>query len=442
MSAPMEAFNTFINNLIPYRFQLTFDLRTKVRGFVISQVVVGTLLILIGLFFRYIEYDEVEFYLNTAAGFYVLLALPTLKLFKHFENYINLVVLGAYTFAFLFIAFSGGIYADETFWLALILVININYGKRSHVIFWLCFVVIFLGVLFYLQKFGGLELVKDEISLTERITTLFSFFMLLWAITYSSSRINKKRIDNQLKIIADHKRLLKEREDLMSVVAHDLKSPARRIEGLLSIFDKSNLTKDQREIIKMLEKTTHEGEQLIDDLIEATRFQSQLQIKPIVLNNLLDELTNGFIPIAEKKGIDIVLKRMRTKLIVESSVHQLKRILDNIISNAVKFSPPGKKVEISFEAVKDYTSISIKDHGPGFTNEDIPHMFQMFRKLSAQPTGGESSSGLGLSIVKNLTELLNGEIRFTTEIGKGSTFTLLLPNKFDQDLASKNAEIT
>lgn len=426
----MAAVDEFINNLIPYRFQLTFDLKTKARGFVASQLIVGSLLIAIGLFFRYVEYDQIEFYLNTSAGFYVLLALPTIRFFKHFESYVNLVVFGAYAAVFLFIIYSGGIFADETFWLALIIAININYGRRRHVIIWSIVVVLFLGTLYYLQMFGGLELARDQISLTERITTLFSFFMLLWVITFSYSRINNKRIENQIKVITEHRKLLKERDDLMSVIAHDMKSPSRRIEGLLAIFDRSNLTKDQKEILQMLENTSNEGKQLIDDLIEATRYQATPKVEPINLNHLLDEMVNSFSPISDKKDITIVLRRKRNKIIVESSEHQLKRILDNLISNAVKFSDPHSKVEIKYDQDDRRTYISVIDQGPGFTKEDKPKMFKMFQKLSAQPTAGESSSGLGLSIVKNLTELLNGEIQFATEEGKGSTFTLNLPNKF------------
>lgn len=433
----MAAVDEFINNLIPYRFQLTFDLKTKARGFVASQLIVGSLLICIGLFFRYVEYDPVEFYLNTAAGFYVLLVLPTIRLFKYFESYVNLVVLGAYVAAFLFIINSGGVFADETFWLALIIAVNINYGRRRHVIVWSVVVVLFLGILYYLQMFGGLELERDQISLTERITTLFSFFMLLWVITFSYSRINNKRIDNQIKVITEHRKLLKERDDLMSVIAHDLKSPSRRIEGLLAIFDRSNLIGDQKEILQMLENTSNEGKQLIDDLIEATRFQAKPKVEPININHFLDEMVNSFSPIADKKEISIILKRKRNKIIVESSEHQLKRILDNLISNAVKFSEAHSDVEITYDQDEKRTFISVADHGPGFSKEDRPKMFKMFQKLSAQPTAGESSSGLGLSIVKNLTELLNGEIQFATQEGKGSTFTLSLPNKFDYKKTKK-----
>ncbi|MCB0497281.1 MAG: HAMP domain-containing histidine kinase [Cyclobacteriaceae bacterium] len=432
MIAPqtMEALTNFIDNLIPYRFQLTFDLKTKVRGFVGSQLIVGSLLVLIGIFFKYIEYDPVEFYLNTAAGTYVILAFFTIRWFKHFESYVNLVAFGAYMAVFLFIIFSGGIFADETFWLALIIAVNINYGKKSHVIGWSVIVVLFLATLYYLQMYGGLELARDEISFTERITTLFSFFMLLWVVNFNYSRINNKRIENQLKVISEHKRLLKERDDLMSIIAHDMKSPSRRIEGLINIFDKSNLTKEQLEILQMLQNTANESKQLIDDLIEATSFQAQLNIEPIAINHLLDELVNSFIPMAEKKGIDIVLQRKRKQVTAESSTPQVRRILDNLISNAVKFSEPGSKVEISFSDSKEAVEIAVKDFGPGFSKEDLPQMFKMFQKLSAKPTAGESSSGLGLSIVKNLTELLKGKISFVTEKGKGSTFTLTLPHTY------------
>lgn len=425
----MGTISNFIDNLIPYRFKITFDLETKARAFITSQIIVGGLLILIGAFFTFVERDVVEAYLNTIGGLYLLFTVPAIRLFKHFESHVNLVAIGAYIIAFLFIINSGGIFADETFWLALIIAITINYGRRSHAVLWTVVVGIFLVALYLLQS-NGLELEPDQLSPTERITTLFSFFALLVIVTYGYSRINNKRNQNQLKIISDHKRLLKERDDLLSVVAHDMKSPSRRIEGLINIFDTSNLTKDQLDILQMLKATADESKQLINDLIEATSFQAHLQIESINVNNFLEEIVNGFVPIAEKKDIDLIFKRKRKKVILESSVPQLRRVLDNLISNAIKFSNSYKTVEIYFEIQNDQIKISVKDQGPGFTDEDIPKMYQMFQKLSAQPTGDESSSGLGLSIVKNLTKLLNGKINFMTERGKGSTFILVLPKKF------------
>ena len=257
--------------------------------------------------------------------------------------------------------------------------------------------------------------------------------MLLLAVTYSYSLINKKKNSYHLEIIAKHKRLLKERDDLMNIISHDMKSPSQRIEGLISIFSTDNLTKDQKEILNRLAKTAHESKQLIDDLIEATSFQENLAIEKTSINEIINDLKAGFLPLASKKDIKIITLGLRNKIFIETSSYQLKRILDNLLSNAIKFSPLASRVEITCLQNNANISISIKDQGPGFNEEDESRMFKKFQKLTALPTGDESSTGLGLSIVKNLSELLKGKIKYVTQVGKGSTFTVVLPNKFPQE---------
>jgi len=103
--------------------------------------------------------------------------------------------------------------------------------------------------------------------------------------------------------------------------------------------------------------------------------------------------------------------------------------VQNIISNAIKFSQPNKKIYITIRNSEEpqHIDISIKDEGPGFTENDKKKLFQKFAKLSARPTGGEHSSGLGLSIVKKLVEMMNGKIRVESEHGKGAEFILTFP---------------
>jgi signal transduction histidine kinase len=119
-------------------------------------------------------------------------------------------------------------------------------------------------------------------------------------------------------------------------------------------------------------------------------------------------------------------------------------VIDNLLSNAVKYSPHGKNIWVKVQAYSDlpdaerspniysatdaanWLSISIRDEGPGFTEEDKQRVFGKFARLSAQPTGGENSTGLGLSIVKRYVEGMHGEIWFHSEFGKGATFYVAL----------------
>jgi signal transduction histidine kinase len=98
------------------------------------------------------------------------------------------------------------------------------------------------------------------------------------------------------------------------------------------------------------------------------------------------------------------------------------QIIDNLISNAIKFSNHNTKVNVTLKEEKQTIRFEIEDEGPGIMEEDKPRLFQKFQKLNAQPTGGESSSGLGLSIVKKYVEAMKGKVWCESEFGKGAKF--------------------
>jgi signal transduction histidine kinase len=111
----------------------------------------------------------------------------------------------------------------------------------------------------------------------------------------------------------------------------------------------------------------------------------------------------------------------------------LGRIVDNLITNAIKFSNRNSTVEVAAGKSNGHIWISVKDQGQGFSEKDKMDLFQKFKKLSSQPTGGETSNGLGLAIVKTLVDRLKGSIELISEKGKGSEFIVRLPlsNKTD-----------
>jgi signal transduction histidine kinase len=105
----------------------------------------------------------------------------------------------------------------------------------------------------------------------------------------------------------------------------------------------------------------------------------------------------------------------------------LMRILDNLISNAIKFSPFNKTITLTLSRNEGHVVFIIQDEGPGIRPQDRAMLFHKFKKLSARPTDGESSSGLGLSIVKDLVDMLKGSIDVRSEVGKGACFIVKLP---------------
>jgi signal transduction histidine kinase len=103
------------------------------------------------------------------------------------------------------------------------------------------------------------------------------------------------------------------------------------------------------------------------------------------------------------------------------------QILDNLISNALKYSPPNTTVHVHALPEKDSIAIHVRDEGPGISEADQKKLFQKFTRLTARPTGGESSTGLGLAIVKKLAEAMSGSIQCHSTLGSGATFALRLP---------------
>jgi signal transduction histidine kinase len=104
----------------------------------------------------------------------------------------------------------------------------------------------------------------------------------------------------------------------------------------------------------------------------------------------------------------------------------VSRICENLISNAIKYTMPGRQVWVSVSEEKDAVSIVVQDEGLGIPKEELPNLFSKYSKISTQPTAGEASTGLGLSIVKRIVEELNGRITCESEPGKGSLFTVVL----------------
>ena len=138
----------------------------------------------------------------------------------------------------------------------------------------------------------------------------------------------------------------------------------------------------------------------------------------------LENLAKTYQMSAQEKGITLLCEAIETTFYTDAD--KLQRILDNLISNALKFSPKEKRVWICFSERDDARIFSVRDEGPGISDTDQTKLFRKFQKLTARPTNGEASTGLGLAIVKQLAERLNGSIEVSSTLGEGTTFSLVL----------------
>jgi signal transduction histidine kinase len=129
---------------------------------------------------------------------------------------------------------------------------------------------------------------------------------------------------------------------------------------------------------------------------------------------------------AEKKNLHLHFSHAENPGMVLTDSQLLKRVFDNLLSNAIKFSEPGKNIFVDLTEKGKMILISVRDEGPGIPVEEMKTLFSKYGKTSTRPTGGESSTGLGLSIVKRIMQELNGDVRCESTVGTGSVFTITL----------------
>ena len=220
-----------------------------------------------------------------------------------------------------------------------------------------------------------------------------------------------------------------EKDTLMSIVAHDLKSPLNRIKGITDLMEMEGGIPDYHHVyINMTKEATRDGLSLITDLLDVHMLEenSEPDFSSFDISEFLLEKVNEFTHIALTKNIHLHITRVESET-VSLDRNYLDRIMDNLLSNAVKFSERDTTIDVAAWKADNNLWISVKDNGPGFSDRDKRMLYQKFRKLSARPTGGESSNGLGLAIVKTLVDRMKGEIMLKTESGKGSEFTVVFP---------------
>jgi signal transduction histidine kinase len=256
-------------------------------------------------------------------------------------------------------------------------------------------------------------------------TVLVAF--ILWRNNHKKQVINQKLVDQNHRL----EELNHEKDTLMNIVAHDLKSPLNRIKGLIQLMEMDKSPEGQAKYLDIVKKTTHSGLSLIGDLLDLNAV-SETMLKPHIqdvgLHVLVDEKIEAYKEAAQAKNIS-VLKLNPDVLVVQSDPDFIKRILDNLLSNSVKFSNPNSRIVINYGEGLNNFFFSVKDSGPGFSEKDKSQLYQKFRRLSAQPTASESSNGLGLALIKSLVERLQGNIELISEDRKGSEFIITLPNK-------------
>ncbi|RJE75295.1 ATP-binding protein [Reichenbachiella sp. MSK19-1] len=242
------------------------------------------------------------------------------------------------------------------------------------------------------------------------------------------SRKNEQLLNRNVQLLA----LNEEKNNLVSILAHDLRSPLNHIIGisnLLRVSD-SKMTEEDREFVTLMDSSAQRMSDMITKILDVNALEQNQSVvlkEQVDVSNLLQEVSSRYQPTAAMKSISLNVNETGIPRSLQTDHLLLFLVLENLLSNALKFSSHETTVSLNVAYDEKVIVFSVQDEGPGFTEEDKEVMFGRFQKLSAQPTGGETSTGLGLSIVKKYVTDLGGKMWLESTIGQGSIFHVSLP---------------
>lgn len=227
----------------------------------------------------------------------------------------------------------------------------------------------------------------------------------------------------------------REKSDLLRMAAHDLRGPLGAIMGLAEqwlVDEAASKGSGDPEFLEVIRDTALSSIELVNGVLDVHAISSGRRTPQRVsvdVSTVLQQVADHHAPRAAEKEI-VFAQRLASEgapLLVATDPVGLRQILDNLISNAVKYTPRRGVVEVAAQRAADRIHVSIVDSGPGFTAEDRKRMYQPFARLSAQPTGGEHSVGLGLHLAQRLARDLEIQLHCHTKRGEGTRFELSLP---------------
>lgn len=237
-------------------------------------------------------------------------------------------------------------------------------------------------------------------------------------------------LQRQAERTTEEKRKL--RFEMISIVSHELKAPLSAVESYLNIIHERRIGSKLEQYDNIIERCLARMQgmrKLIVDLLDLTRIESGQMKRELVevdLWNILDCVIENNLPLAEELSISIETKGIKP-LKMTAEKKEIEIILDNLISNAIKYNYPHGKVEVALEQKKENVVITVSDTGIGMTKKETDLVFEDFYRARNEKTQNILGSGLGLAIIKRIAELYRGSVNVNSQPDRGSVFTVKLP---------------
>jgi len=231
--------------------------------------------------------------------------------------------------------------------------------------------------------------------------------------------------------VTERKRLERVRQDFVANVSHELRTPITAILGYAETL-RSGALSDARHAPQMVEIIHRQSErlgELVSDLLELSRLDAgerPLSPAPVSLETVARQASDAMEPRAAGKRLSMHL-RIPADLTARADAQALEQVLLNLLDNAIKYTPEGGVVELVGERVGDRAHLSVRDTGLGIEPKHLPRLFERFYRVDRGRSRDMGGTGLGLSIVRHLVHGMEGEVRVASQLGVGTTFTVVLP---------------
>ena len=270
------------------------------------------------------------------------------------------------------------------------------------------------GLIVRALESGGVDYITKPFNHAELVTRVRTHLAL-------------KRARDELKQLAE------DRDELLGILTHDLKNHLGGMDMSAQLLREGTEAMADPKLRLMAENISHSSSQMlafVKEFLANASADHGLSIRPesISLKEAASRVVQQHREAAKRKRLVFQTALEGDGTLVQADPAALNQVLDNLLSNAVKFSPPGKQIRVTVcSPGTRYVECQVQDEGPGFSDDDKTRMFRRYGRLSARPTGGEPSTGLGLSIVKKLVLAMHGELACESTPGNGATFAFRLP---------------